>query len=33
MSVDAGSNVYVADTDNGSIRKITPTGVVTTLAQ
>ena len=32
VAVDSGSNVYVADRSNHTIRKITPAGVVTTLA-
>jgi sugar lactone lactonase YvrE len=32
VAVDSASKVYVADTSNNTIRKITPTGNVTTLA-
>ena len=32
VAVDGAGNVYVADTDNDTIRKVTPAGAVTTLA-
>ena len=32
VAVDASGNAYIADTGNHTIRRVTPTGVVTTLA-
>ncbi|HEX7681630.1 MAG TPA: NHL repeat-containing protein [Thermoanaerobaculia bacterium] len=32
LAVDSGGNVYLGDDYNGTIRKLTPTGIVTTLA-
>src|SRR5437867_2710903 len=32
VAVDSAGNVYVADSDNETIRKVTPAGVVKTLA-
>ena len=32
LAIDTGSNLFVADTDNSTVREITPSGVVSTLA-
>jgi hypothetical protein len=33
VAVDAGGNVYIADTQNSAIRKVSASGVITTIAQ
>jgi sugar lactone lactonase YvrE len=32
MAVDAGGNLYIADRDNNRVRKVTPGGMITTVA-
>ncbi|MBI3885014.1 MAG: matrixin family metalloprotease [Opitutae bacterium] len=32
LAIDSGGNIYLADTGNSTVRKITPAGAVTTLA-
>ena len=32
VAVDAASNLYIADANNGRIRKVTPAGIITTVA-
>src|SRR5208337_2263721 len=32
VAVDASGNLYIADTDNNRIRKISPNGIITTVA-
>ena len=32
LTIDASGNLYVADSYNGQVRKITPAGVVSTVA-
>ncbi len=32
VAVDSGNNVYIADTNNHRVRKVTPTGIISTFA-
>jgi sugar lactone lactonase YvrE len=32
LAVDGGGNIYIADTNNHRVRKVTPTGMITTVA-
>jgi len=31
VAVDGGGNLYIADTENGRVRKVTPSGIITTV--
>src|SRR5581483_2760759 len=32
IAVDSNGNIYIADTDNSRVRRVTPSGIITTFA-